>query len=324
MAKNRIGAGGPFLVTLQLPDFIPNNVGPQGSAAKTIIIFPNRAKLVWWADDEWVPFVVAPTLDEEYCVVNKFTPFAFNQYVPGDEDTLPYNIEGDDSGQIWTSVANVEAPYLVTAEDEWVPFVAAPVFDDEYCAVNRYSPYATTKPITADEDVWVPVIQFDDEYWLINRYYPYAVTQPFVSDEDIWVASIPVDEDYWLINSYKPYPPVTPFTSDEDVWVSSVFIVDDECQLINQYVPYKSVQPFTSDEDVWIASISFDEDYQGLIKAGRQAEFNRLWVNELDDWVPSTASPNLHRLVIDINTGRLGWKVSGSSTGSPIAVIFFS
>lgn len=36
----------------------------------------------------------------------------------------------------------------------------------------------------------------------------------------------------------------------------------------------------------------------------------------------SSFTQNLHRLVMDINTGRLGWMVSGTHTGVPIIVVF--
>lgn len=37
---------------------------------------------------------------------------------------------------------------------------------------------------------------------------------------------------------------------------------------------------------------------------------------------PGAAPPNLHRLVMDIETGRLGWMVSGTHAGTPILVVF--
>lgn len=36
----------------------------------------------------------------------------------------------------------------------------------------------------------------------------------------------------------------------------------------------------------------------------------------------SSFTQNLHRLVMDIDTGRLGWMVSGTHTGVPIIVVF--
>lgn len=39
--------------------------------------------------------------------------------------------------------------------------------------------------------------------------------------------------------------------------------------------------------------------------------------------VAPTAPPNKHRLVIDVENGRIGWMVSGTHTGSPIVVQFF-
>lgn len=39
--------------------------------------------------------------------------------------------------------------------------------------------------------------------------------------------------------------------------------------------------------------------------------------------LPVVVTPNLHRLVMDLDTGRLGWMVSGVHTGDPIIVVFF-
>ena len=272
------------------------------------------------------------------------------------EDELPQQAASLDAG-IWINGPAgqfVFAKPVASDEDVLVPSIA---IDEMYEWRSSYGPYSYARPITADEDVWVASIPVDDQesingvqvqwkqgfavlsddewvpqaativeddYWLIGRYSIYGYSQAIVADDE-WIRSIPVDEDIPALPQQSSTWNLARAITADDEWVPQppTTAIDDDYWFINKYSPYVTpLQAFAFEEDRVTPPTPFGLDEDGLFipQLAGQYNFGRAFTSDDDAWVPNISPPNLHRLVMDINTGRLGWIVSGTHTGSPILI----
>lgn len=235
---NRIGAGGPFIRAPVLPDFLPNNAGPQGNIGPTVIIRPGpRPGLYWYDADEWVPSIKVdddywlinrctayqnaraitsdddvwvplastPSLDDDYCAVPSGAQASFRQFIFYEQDDLSLGIVGDDGGQVWTSAFGVDVASVVTADDEWVPATSSIPVDEDLWPVNRHSSYQYAKAVVADGDDWIASIGVDEDLpWLPKQSRVFGTTVPITDDDvlPISVAPFGLDEEYWYVNPF--------------------------------------------------------------------------------------------------------------------------
>jgi hypothetical protein len=277
-----------------LPSTPINNVGPQGGLGpKTLIIPGNRPGLYWYDTDELAAQAVV-VVDEDAWVNPQAAPY-------------------------------IRSPQAFFADgDDWIPSI--PIDEDYHWRAQTCPDYPILKGFSADEDV-LPRLNIDEDYWLIGQYQPHAFAKAVIADEDVWIASIGFDEDLPSLPKVSLQWAYQKASSDDDSFVPAAqpFGLDDDYWSINRYTLYAApLQAFIADGDDWIASIPVDEDLPWIPKFSPQWILSKPFISDDDVWVPvPIAPPNLHRLVMDINTGRLGWMISGTTVSSPILIDLF-
>lgn len=281
-------------------------------------------------------------------------------FISDDDTAPLANAIGEDYLVFWSYGPYQPPQSAITNDgDDWVPSGVTPRYDEDYWLVNAGYQYTYSKALSADEDVLAFSTQIDEVYEWRSAYGPYSFAKAIYADEDVWVPSIPVDEDlpalpqvqaqwkqgfavtaddewvpaatapiaeedYWLIGRQTPYAYGQALIADDE-WVPPppTTAIDDDYWLINRQAQYVTpLQAYAFEEDWVVPPVAFFLDEDGLFipRAAGQYAFGQPFNSDDDAWVPNVAPPNLHRLVMDINTGRLGWIVSGTHTGSPILI----
>lgn len=264
------------------------------------------------------------------------------------------------SGAAPDQIAVEDASTQLEESDEPYGFSEQPLFDADQISVEDASlqqeeleqPFgfddaqlvnapAPTDPIAPSYEDGLEAVQSREDAGDLSAYDWYKddplaanfVAADVLIVEDASCQLVDVDEDFGFSDAPQDSPAV----------VDQIFVDDASAQLEELEEPYGfSEQPIhdsdqitaecadTQLEDVdepygFSDSPLFDVD-QIFVEDGS----NR-W-DELDepygfDLAPlsadAAATPNQHRMVYDIDTGRLGWMLSGAHTGSPILVKFF-